>query len=181
MSAAPSPHPPDRRSFFKHAAALVVGALATVVPTLAGLLTLFDPLRRKAGSAAFIQVAALTSVPEDGTPRRFAVVADRADAWNKFPQVPIGAVYLRRIGRLVQALSVTCPHAGCPVAYAAGADTFLCPCHDSRFRLDGTLADPKSPSARAMDALEVELRNETEIWVKYQNFEAGKAKKIPLA
>jgi menaquinol-cytochrome c reductase iron-sulfur subunit len=181
MIAASSPQPPDRRSFFKQIAALVVGGIAAVVPMLAGILTLLDPLRRKAGAAGFLQVAALSSLPEDGSPRRFAVVADRSDAWNKFPQEPIGAVYLRRTGRLVQALSATCPHAGCPVGYAPGGNTFLCPCHDSRFELDGSLADSKSPSARAMDALEVELRNETEIWVKFQNFEAGKAKKIPQA
>jgi hypothetical protein len=32
-----------------------------------------------------------------------------------------------------------------------------------------------------MDTLEVELRNGTEVWVKFQNFEAGKAKKIAVA
>lgn len=181
MTDAPSSKTSDRRGFFKQIAALMAGGLATVVPIFAGLLTLLDPLRRKAGPAGFIQVATLSSVPDDGTPRRFAVVADRSDAWNKFPKVPIGAVYLRRTGRLLQALSVTCPHAGCPVDYQPGSMSFLCPCHDSRFRIDGTLADRISPSSRAMDALEVELREGTEIWVKFQNFEAGQAKKIPLA
>jgi hypothetical protein len=32
-----------------------------------------------------------------------------------------------------------------------------------------------------MDELEVEIRNETEIWVKFQNFRAGEAEKIVLA
>jgi hypothetical protein len=32
-----------------------------------------------------------------------------------------------------------------------------------------------------MDTLEVELRNGTEVWVKFQNFEPGKAKQVPLA
>jgi hypothetical protein len=32
-----------------------------------------------------------------------------------------------------------------------------------------------------MDALLVEVRNDTEVWVKFQNFEPGKAKQVPLA
>jgi hypothetical protein len=51
----------------------------------AGLLTLLDPLRRKAGISGFVHVTSLSALPEDGTPRRFPVIADRVDAWNKFP------------------------------------------------------------------------------------------------
>ena len=89
-------------------------------------------------------------------------------------------LHLRAQGK-IEALNVTCPHAGCPVEYKAGTKGFLCPCHDSKFHLDGTLASASSPSPRAMDSLEAEVRNGTEIWVKFQNFEAGKAKQVPLA
>ena len=96
--------------------------------------------------------------------------------------MPVGAVYLRRGAQgKIEALNVTCPHAGCPVEYKAGTKGFLCPCHDSRFHLDGTLANTASPSPRALDTLEVEVRNNAEVWVRFQNFEAGKAKKIPAA
>ena len=82
----------------------------------------------------------------------------------------------------VEALNVTCPHAGCPVEFKAGPRNFLCPCHDSRFNLDGSLvAGARSPSPRAMDALEVEIREGSEVWVRFQNFEAGKASKVPVA
>jgi menaquinol-cytochrome c reductase iron-sulfur subunit len=67
------------------------------------------------------------------------------------------------------------------VEYQSEGGSFLCPCHDSKFRLDGRLADPRSPSPRGMDALLVEVRNDTEVWVKFQNFEPGKAKQVPLA
>jgi Rieske Fe-S protein len=127
-------------------------------------------------------VASVESVPPDGIPRKFPVVADRSDAWNKSTQVPIGAVYLRRTQEnKIEALNVVCPHAGCFVDYLAGEKAFSCPCHNSKFGLDGRVTDPKSPSPRALDSLEVEIRNETEVWVEFRNFLAGKAEKLPVS
>jgi menaquinol-cytochrome c reductase iron-sulfur subunit len=96
--------------------------------------------------------------------------------------VPIGAVYLRKTEtNQVIALNVVCPHAGCFVEFNSSRKVFSCPCHNSRFSLDGAIADRKSPSPRALDALEVEIRNQSEIWVKFQNFIAGHAEKIPVS
>ena len=178
-----SPAQPERRDFLTKAAAVAIGATVGLVPAGVGLLTVLDPLRHKTAAGALVAVTSLTALPEDGSPRRFEVVADRVDAWNRFPRVPVGAVYLRRVaGGKVEALNVTCPHAGCPVEFKADGKHFLCPCHDSRFNLDGTLvAGARSPSPRALDSLEVEIRNGAEVWVKFQNYEAGKAGKIPLA
>ena len=176
-----SPAQPERRDFLTKATAVTLGAVTTLVPAAAGLVTVLDPLRRKSAAGEFVPVTTLEALPEDGTPRRFEILADRVDAWNKFPRVPVGAVYLRRVGDAVQAINVTCPHAGCPVEFKAGAGSFLCPCHDSKFNLDGTLvAGARSPSPRTLDSLEAEVRNGA-VWVKFQNFEAGKARKIPLA
>src|SRR6185503_12587442 len=64
------PHSPpgeDRRGFFKQAAAICLGAVSTLVPLVAGLLTWLDPLRRKAGPAGFVHVTSLSALPEDGS------------------------------------------------------------------------------------------------------------------
>lgn len=176
------PDQPERREFLTRAAAVAIGTVATLVPAGAGLVTLFDPLRRRSLSGGPVLVTTLNALPNDGKPRRFQIIADREDAWNKFPQVPIGAVYLRRVDETkVEALNVTCPHAGCPVEFKEDTQSFLCPCHDSKFKLDGALADPNSPSPRGLDTLAVEIRNSSEVWVTFQNFEAGKTRKIPLA
>jgi len=177
------PAQPERRDFLAKSAAVCLGTITVLIPAGAGIATMLDPLRRKATAGTFVPVTTLSALPEDGTPRRFEIIADRVDAWNKFPQVPIGAIYLRRIGtEQVEALNVTCPHAGCPVEYKPASHFFLCPCHDSRFNLNGSLvAGAKSPSPRGMDTLPVEVRNGAEVWVKFENFEAGTAKKIPLA
>lgn len=174
--------PPDRRGFVKRVVAFGIGGIAMLPPLFAGLALLFDPLRRPRAKSVMVPVATLAALPEDGAPRKFSIVTDRVDAWNKVPAVPIGAVYLRRLAKdKVQALNVVCPHAGCFVNYDPAREGFKCPCHDSSFKIDGSLLDPNSPSPRAMDELSVEIRKGTEVWVKFQNFRAGVAEKIPLA
>lgn len=171
----------DRRGFVKKAATAVLGFLGILGPLGAGIAVLLDPLRRASGSGPLeVQVANLSSLPEDGVPRKFSIVASRVDAWNKSAATPIGAIYLRREpGKPIKALNVVCPHAGCFVDYAPARGGYLCPCHNSIFALDGKINDPASPSPRGLDELAVEIRNETEVWVKFQNYRAGVSEKIP--
>ena len=171
----------DRRGFLKKILASAIGAVITLTPVAAGLRVLLDPLRRKSGAGGAVLVGTLEALPADGVPRKFSVIADHVDAWNKFSNVPVGAVYLRRTGdKIVEALNVVCPHAGGFVDYVPAQNCFICPLHNSKFALDGKISDPRSPSARAMDTLAVEIRNGHEVWVKFQDFEAGKVAKIPV-
>jgi Rieske Fe-S protein len=182
MSENPTPANPERRGFLQRLAAAVIGAVLGLVPLAAGLAVWLDPLRRKAAAGAAIRVASLEAVPADGVPRKFPVVASRTDAWNRFPRVPIGAVYLRRTGpKQVEAFNVVCPHAGCFVDYLQDKKQFLCPCHNSTFAVDGRIDDPSSPSPRGLDSLEVQIRGGKEIWVRFQNFHPGQKEKVPVA
>lgn len=169
-----------RRKFLQSAAAAVLGGAALFVPAGVGLAVFLDPLRARRDATGWSQVTRLAALPADGLPRRFTVVADRVNAWNKTPAVPVGAVYLRRTGETaVQAFNVVCPHAGCLVDYAPTRGGFLCPCHNSTFAVDGRVNDPASPSPRGLDELEVEIRNDGEVWVRFQNFRTGVRDKIP--
>ena len=172
----------DRRGFLKRILAGIIGVVTGLVPLGAGLTVFLDPLRRKSSMSGAVRVASLEALPNDGIPRKFSVLATRVDAWNKFRQAPIGAVYLRRTGEAkVEAFNVVCPHAGCFVDFLPERGHYLCPCHNSTFSLAGKIDNPSSPAARGLDSLEVELRNQKEIWVKFQNFQAGSAEKIPVA
>lgn len=183
------PEPP-RRGFMKKFLAMVIGALAMAVPAAAGLLVFVDPVRRKRGGGAdFIPITPLDAVPADGTPLRFQVIADRTDAWTKYENVPLGAVYVKRTkgensradAASVEAYNALCPHAGCFVDVAPDGRSFHCPCHNSGFAADGALK-PGAVSPRPMDRLEVDpeaLRQGT-VRVKFQNFVAGTHEKIPV-
>jgi menaquinol-cytochrome c reductase iron-sulfur subunit len=176
-------HVPERRHWLKHLGTAALGAFL-ILPALAGgLLMALDPLRRRRPArGGFVRVTSLSALPADGVPRRFPVFADATDAWTRSPRVRIGAVYLRRTAeQRIEALNVVCPHAGCFVNYSAAQQRFNCPCHNSHFGLDGAITDPHSPSPRPLDALEVELRDKTEVWVRFQNFRAGVHQKIPVA
>ncbi len=179
MNSPPQASNEDRRTFLKKALALAIGSTLGAAPFGAGLAVLLSPLRRKTGRGQAVFVAALGAVPDDGTPRKFAVVATREDAWNRAEGI-IGAVFLRRVGSAVQAFNVACPHAGCVVEYSASRSGFSCPCHNSRFGLDGAISDPRSPAARGLDALDVELRNDGQVWVKFRNFRSGSAEKVAM-
>jgi menaquinol-cytochrome c reductase iron-sulfur subunit len=181
MDTPDSSPPPDRREFIKKATSVVIGGSLVLTPVAAGLCVFLDPLRRKTEAGASVLVATLNSLPENGEPRKFSVLATKVDAWNRSPNVPVGAVYLQRLkDHTVRALNVVCPHAGCFVDYRPANSNYFCPCHNSSFGLDGSVLDPKSPSPRGLDELAVEIRNETEVWVTFQNFRAGVHEKIPV-
>jgi menaquinol-cytochrome c reductase iron-sulfur subunit len=169
----------SRRGFLAKVATLACGGLATLAPVAAGVWSFLDPLRRKSAAATFLPVTDLSAIPDDGVPRQFAVVAERIDAWTGFPREPIGAVYLRRQNgsKEVEALTATCPHAGCFVDLEPGGRSFRCPCHNSSFTLDGGIVEP-SPSPRPMDSLECRVGENGDVAVKWQTFRAGIADKV---
>ena len=169
-----------RRTFLAGASALALGGLATLAPIGAAIAAILDPLRRGGGDNGMVLVTRLAAVPEDGSPRKFTVTSDRTDAWATYADTPVGAVYLRRVGDEVRALNVVCPHAGCFVGVAPDGSRFACPCHRSSFDLDGVVNDPSSPSPRDMDVLDVEVRNDDEVWVRFQNFLPGREDKTPV-
>ena len=170
----------DRREFLKKAAGVAIGGCAVLGPTVAGTIVLLGSLRGKAGGGTLVRVAHLDSLPLNGPPQLYQVLADRTDAWTKHPLTGIGLVFLQRTGeREVRVLQAACPHLGCAVELRGKA--FFCPCHNSGFAIDGQINDPNSPSLRAMDLLETEIRGQGEVWVKFQNFVAGIAEKTPVA
>jgi len=187
--AEPDPPPENRRTFFAAAAAVVTGSIALVVPLGAGIASFLTPLFRKSKSSD-VRVALLDQVPDDGMPRYFPVIADRVDAWTRYPAQRIGAVYLIRKRGEVQPLAFTakCPHAGCFIGYTAGTNVFNCPCHTSSFNLDGTRVRGDAEVApRDMDSLPVEIRQVmtadggelAEVWVEFIDYQTGHSERIP--
>jgi len=178
-----------RRGFLGKALAILPGAVALLTPLAAGTAAFLNPLRQKGQAGKPQRLASLDTLPADGTPVKTTVLMDQVDAWNRVPNQPVGAVYLRRVGEKVEAFNVVCPHAGCSVEYKEDVDPptgqkvkkFFCPCHVASFDLSGHRTDATSPSPRDLDQLAVEIRNGSEVWVQFQNFQVGISKKEPTA
>ncbi len=182
-SATPNGGGPDvRRDFLSKVATVAFGGSALAVPAVTALVAYVNPIRQKSPGGEFFRLTALAALPEDGTPRRFPVITDRFDAWNRYPREPIGAVWLRRTvdpKQPVAAFQVVCPHAGCIIILDETPDgpRFFCPCHVAGFDLEGVRLDRPSPSPRDLDSLEVEIRD-GDVWVKFENFVTGTSEKV---
>lgn len=193
VSSATNLPPAQRRSFLVRAAAVVVGAIATLFPFAVGIGVVTDPLRRRratggegeSDSAKFVRVCPLDALPADGTPREFAVVADVSDAWTHAPAQRVGAVFLARSDKgtapQVTAFTATCPHLGCAVEFDTASGHFQCPCHKSGFDKDGKKLF--GPSRRDLDPLPVKVTENAgtkEITVEFMRFQAGVAERKPI-
>lgn len=161
---------------------VIVGAIAAVVGVAvavpaAAFLTFPTRKRTISGADEPLDVAKLDALPE-GKPVRVTVQAPRRrDAWTAFTNVTLGGCWLVRQGDKVSALSTVCPHAGCAVDWDDGAAAFVCPCHDSRFSLDGE--KQSGPSPRAMDALDVDVKA-GRVAVAWRRFKTATPKKEPV-
>jgi Rieske Fe-S protein len=67
--------------------------------------------------------------------------------------------YLVRNGDSVQALSGTCTHARCTVAWQASSRQFHCPCHRGTYDAQGTVVS--GPPPRPLDELQIVVENGT--------------------
>ncbi|WP_437200768.1 ubiquinol-cytochrome c reductase iron-sulfur subunit [Planctomicrobium sp. SH664] len=188
-----SPSPPHhvpanltpRRSFLMEALAVVIGGAITLIPGLAGAIFFLNPLlkrKKKADAEAddgFVMVGTVSALESGGIPSMFQVVGVKQDAWTTYPETALGAVYINQLpdGKL-SCFNAKCPHLGCTVDYRPSENAYVCPCHDSSFNLEGERSNDIPP--RNMDALDVQVRNERELWVRFQNFRPGMSKQEPV-
>ncbi|HCQ39736.1 MAG TPA: (2Fe-2S)-binding protein [Verrucomicrobiales bacterium] len=168
-----------RREFFS----IALGSAIVAAPTVVGLRVVLSPLFSSASGGILARLTTLDSLAVGGPPQAFKVVADKTDAWTTYKDLPLGLVYVQRVAeRDVLVFSASCPHAGCAVEYRNEGDRgehYYCPCHESSFKTDGSLAPDNTQAKRGLDTLEVigEKLQEGEIWIRFQKFKAGISEK----
>lgn len=57
----------------------------------------------------------------------------------------------------VSGLSLVCKHRGCEVEFNADEKTWDCPCHGSRYNLDGSLM--KGPAKSGLDSVMIKIES----------------------
>ena len=158
-------------------------AACALFPFVTGIPSVLDPVTKEDGNAKvpWTKVAAVASLPEDGTPTKFEVVLAKVkDAWTTYTDIPAGAVYLTRKGDQVVTYNLRCPHLGCAIDYRKDSNDYFCPCHNSTFGLDGSVTNDDSPSPRGMDTMETKVED-GQVWIQFQQFRPNISEKIPLS
>lgn len=168
----------DRRSVLKVVSTVLGGgaALAVGVPAVRAVLAPAGT-RTVTGVGEFVSVAAYDALPADGSPLAVPVVVDAPrDGWTVLPPTTVGAVFVRRDGSRVRALSTVCPHLGCGIDYDTETRRFVCPCHESSFSLDGRVSS--GPSPRSMDELETRVSS-GRVEVRFEKLKVGIPEREP--
>ncbi|MET0698797.1 MAG: Rieske (2Fe-2S) protein [Mycobacterium sp.] len=109
------------------------------------------------------------SAPSSGTPQAAAPQADPANpgapAVAKTADVPVGSgvivddvVLTQPTAGVFKGFSAVCTHAGCTVAKIANG-TIDCPCHGSKFNLDGSVA--KGPASKPLEAKNISVQGDS--------------------
>ena len=88
-----------------------------------------------------------------------------ANTIAKTSEVPVGSGVIRDdvvvtqpTAGVFKGFSATCTHLGCTVATVADG-TINCPCHGSKFNLDGTVAE--GPAARPLDPKNISVQGDS--------------------
>lgn len=145
----------SRRSFIPAAIRGFVAVIAAALglPALAYLLTPPRPGKQD----AWIEAGPLNRFAV-GEPIEVAFRRNSADAWRMVSEKDTAWV-VRRADGGVTAFGPRCTHLGCAYHWDDGRRQFLCPCHSSLFRLDGSVVS--GPAPRPLDRYETKVENGT--------------------
>lgn len=138
-----------RRTLLGWAVGALLSAITGTMATLIGG-AILAPARSRATSRAIDVGTAGDLGPE---PREVTLRVEREDGYQRV--VEQRTVYLVRDGAGVRALSATCTHLGCRVAWDAAGKEFRCPCHGGRFDAQGRVTS--GPPPRGLDTLSARI------------------------
>lgn len=139
------PLPDSRRSLLVTA---IEGAISLIAAGL-GLPALVYVVRApgKTRTSGWADAGDLSNL-EPGTPRQVTFSRLRIDGWKKESE-DAGAWMVKSSDGRLTAFSPLCTHLGCAYHWDPQARVFACPCHGSRFAMDGRVLG--GPAPRPLD------------------------------
>ena len=91
-----------------------------------------------------------------GTPTPVVVAPRATDGWHRTRKPRVVFLTATEAGE-VRALSATCTHLGCRVAWNGAADRFECPCHKGAYDRDGRVVAGPPPAPLPAVMVRVDL------------------------
>ncbi len=175
---------PNRRDFYR-LGAIALGNLFALAVAVPGVKYLLDPLGKSSGNGEFRTLTRLGQL-KVGEPRAFSILAERQDAWVKYPREPVGSVWLVRQPEgskvPVVALSARVPAPELPGPPRPRPEIVPLPVSPGEFRRSKARSSTRSPLG-GWTRLPVELSGDAdpEVRVKFERFQPQSAEKKPLA
>jgi len=152
MADAAAPKPVTRRTFLGWWMAALL--TSTVVTAVAPLLLYLWPHPPKGQKKGLLTIALDKPIDQlnDGEAIKFNAPTSPNSAFimadgggdNAAGELAFGGFAVKNQGK-VEVFAINCSHLGCSVALNSTDKTFDCPCHGSRFHLDGTVLHGPAP------------------------------------
>src|ERR1700694_3830344 len=153
MGDAAAPKQFTRRTFLGWQMAILLAS--TVVIGLAPLLVYLWPAPPKGQRKQVLSISLDTAIDQitEGQPVKFSAPASPDSAFimadgggdNSAGDLAFGGFVVKNQGK-IDVFAMNCSHLGCSIAFNAEKKTFDCPCHGSRFHLDGTVLRGPAPA-----------------------------------
>jgi nitrite reductase/ring-hydroxylating ferredoxin subunit len=136
---------------------VILGAGLGLVAAALAACTTYGKKPEASGDTATTTTGAAPASPGAPAPPAYAIA--------KTADVPVGSavivddvVVTQASAGVFKGFSSTCTHAGCTVAEVADG-TINCPCHGSKFNLDGTVAN--GPATKPLEAKTVTVQGDS--------------------
>jgi Rieske Fe-S protein len=147
-------HPSEpRRSFLTR---LVVAGAALIGAGVAGLAGAVVTPRTRATTRRWRAAASMFDLPPNA-PFVATLTERHADGWHETRKESV--VFIDKVGDEYRALSATCTHLGCRVAWDGAESRYKCPCHGGIFDRSGAVVS--GPPPRGLQTLPVRVNPET--------------------
>ena len=142
-----------RRSFLSK---LVTAGTALIGAAMAGLAGAVAVPRATGTTRRWRAAASMFDLPPSG-PLVATLTERRADGWHETRKSTV--VFLDKEGDGYRALSATCTHLGCSVAWNPSEGHYKCPCHGGVYSRDGQVVS--GPPPRGLTRLPVRVNSAT--------------------
>lgn len=142
-----------RRSFV---ARVVAAGTALIGAGVAGLVGAVAVPRRASTARRWRPAASMFDLPPSG-PLVATLTERHADGWHETRKSTV--VFIDKEGDGYRALSATCTHLGCRVAWSPADSHFKCPCHGGTFSREGQVV--AGPPPAGLTRLPVRLNSTT--------------------
>ena len=173
MTSSTSSEGTTRRQFLKLAIGVLtfLSGLILGIPFLASLIGLASRTKK----AQFAKVANISDLPQ-GEPKNINYPDVEQDAFIKEKRTR-NVWVIKHSQNDITVFSPICPHLGCRYNWDSQNKYFICPCHGSKFTLDGKVIG--GPAPRPLDTLPIKIYND-ELLVEWELFEIGISQKIKV-